>query len=724
MPLSSTDAAKLESLQSLLAGGQRIRLAELVKIEWPPPDGTAWYAFTQIDKMFGFTGIQSFADVRARILANNGSPFLDLTRTAAISDDTIDLAFSDIDGEISRLCFEYGAGVRVRVYAYYPDVDLLLESFVGLLRAPKEADGRTIKVGVTSGWRSAKLLLPNRPPAPGCPFIFGGLLSSQYEIDEHNGCPYNVHVGGSIGVPGLTDCTRDSVATCFAHLGTTRYFPGFKTVIDTVVIGQTKGPNLQAQTRGNDASLTDPIRMIYGERFVKGLRLLAYAAEPDTKHPDKGFVKAQFEIAEGPLQSLTAFKIKDVLVGFEHLNLRFGELGQAPTAFSPNINPYSGTAVGFGRIMGDYRNITAGDLTASVRVQGLRDIRVYSNAATFARSYSTNRAWCLADMLTRKRCAYGEDYERQDIESLLDTAAWCNESVLFRDRNGNDFSGTRSTFNAELNARTTQTQIDDACAAGRIGLAYRNGLRLFVALRKETIDDSIPVFIGYGENANICANDQGKALVSWSYTGDDELVNQYTITFDDSGSGGQSIPLVFGDQRQQLAAGKVSGDTTLRVINKDAPAFGITNMHEAARFGNMALALGLLDKGGIENNLEVKLTTWFSQALRVVQYKLVQVLLRGTISGTQTDNYLLDQFGFQYFRVMDIKRKGNLQVELTCRAYPVTYMNALESAPAPIPPQFVDPNPGGGRGDVPCPVAFRSFHVLSDRIEMELEHCL
>jgi hypothetical protein len=901
--LSTEDQAKLVALEALIeqarAKQARVLVAELLRIDWPAPDGSLWFAHTQIDEVRGFTAIADFAEVKSRLITSKGSPFLDIPRSAAIADDSVDFNASDIDGEISRLCYKYGQGIRGEVFAYYPDVDLRLSMFTGTLKAPKDANGVTLKLSLAAGFRSPNLIIPRRLPAAGCQFVFGGLLPTQTAINEHRGCPYNRHLeewssedpsyqnnaNGTIGaggayskatggtawncgashdeavisedaafeftvtsayatagftttssprsgntdfafglqwnpdgsvtlkysgtslianvaawVPGdtfrvelragrfraykggeeiiptsftppapafplylgiaiqnvgagisagqvavgdigaaprlglldpstglpWTDCARDSVETCEAHLDTNRFWPGFKTIIDTVVVGQTKGPNLLSTSRGNDSSLTDPIRVIAGERDIKNLGLLAFAPENDTNHPDKGFVRALFDIAEGPMKSLTLARINDILVGFEHLNVRLGTLPQAPTGFSPNIGAYGGTAVFFGRIQGDFRNVAAGDLTGSIHGQGLSDLRVYSDVNTFVEQYSTNRGDWLLRVHCDKRWGFGEDYARYSIESVIDTREWCDESVTFVDPNGNHFDGTRSSFNAELNGRSTQQQIRDICVAGRIGIPFiYNGLKVFYPLRKETIDGSIKVFADRGEDANICCDSSGRPILTYSYTGDDELINEYTVTFDDAANGFAETPLIFGNQRQQLAAGKAWGDTSIRVVKKSIPGFGITNVNEAARLGNMLLALGPLDEGGIENNLEVKFTTWWSQALDLHPYKLVKLDVR--ILNRLFESLEID--GFEYFRIKKMTRKGDLRVELVVQAYPVDYYEKMETTPdedaPPIfdPPPIGEPNPGGGRTDRPCTIGFASLTHTDSAIQFELQGC-
>ena len=694
----------------------RLMFSEIVTIYWP--DETRVYCFTQIDEVPGFQGISALVpyEINSRLITSPGQRFIKLPRSNVFEDDKIELTFSDIDGEISRLTWQFGQGVRVAVFSFYPQVDLLLEEWTGSTGAPKSANGITLKLSIASGFRSPNLLLPNRLPAVSCQFIFGRHLDSQSEIDAHKGCPYNRHLGGNIGTldpaTGLpwADCPRDTVGSCAARLGTNRFWPGFNTVIETINNFQTKGPNLPAKARGNEGALSDPIRMVYGKRFVRGLRLLAYRPELNANHPEKGFVAALFEIGEGPVQAITDFRINNILVGFEHLNLRPGDLGQPPTAFSPNVNSYSGTAVGFGRVQGDYRNVSNSGLSGTATVCGYRDVRVYTDANTYVESYSQQPVWNVLDMLTRKRCAYGEDHSRYNIPSAIATAAWHAAQVSFRDANGNVFAGTRSTSNTELNARATQQQIYDACVAARMAVPFQwAGQKHFYPLKKETIDSKIPVFTTRGSGANICLGSNNRAAINWSYTSDDELVNQINISLDDDANAGENITIPFADQLQQLKAGKAWGDRTKRAIPKAYPAFGITNMPEAARLANLLLYLGPLDSGGIKNNLRVTFTTWLSQAFRIRPYQLVQLIVPE-----------LDIYGFDYFRVMKITRQPNLQVELEVQAYPVDFYEQMETEVAPIETGYVTENPGGRLGDRAFDLGFSSIDHTNDRVHFTL----
>lgn len=700
-----TIQTKLDALQAL-TGAQR-RSAELVAVYWPEPDGLHLYASAMYTEHPWWPNLADAIETYfgeaipiTLTLIPDSTPFIDLPRAASISDDSINLTFEDNDNAFSTLLMTYGEGLRAEVFAYWPTVDLLLSLWRGMLHQPRDMSRDRVKINATSGWRAPQMLVPKRPFATSCPFIFGAFYDTQEAIDQAKGCPYNAHLtelerGGAplIGVPGFTDCPRRVKADCFTRLTepdsatqTEGFWPGFETREDPIPNNQTKGPNLLAKAIGNESALSDPIRVIAGERFVKALYLLAFRIEEDTNHPEDGFGAALFAVSEGTNLAMWEFRINDQIVGSEHFQLRMGELGQEPSDWSPDVNSYSGTAHCYGRIQGDFRGAQAGDFNGSIRVLGDKEVRVYSNLTTFTEIYTTNRAWWLLHILAHLRWGYGQDYPRFDIQSFIDAAAWCDEFVALTDANGTVFSGVRSTFNAEVTARAIQQQVKDLCTAGRLGLPFEfEGKDMVVPLRAEDVDSpDIPSFSDEGSNRNI-VYDGAKSSLSWSVISDEEMTNQWTVNFDDAANSGVDTQFIFGDQAQQLRAGRAWGDRSKRVVNKNQAGYGINSAQEAARFGNSLLYLGPLDSGGVLNPFSVKFTTWYSEAFNVQNYKLIKVVnakLQSRMSAYFTARGLIPYPGADYtcFRVMKYTRKGDLRVEIEAQQYAT-----LEESPAEPP---------------------------------------
>jgi hypothetical protein len=185
-------------------------------------------------------------------------------------------------------------------------------------------------------------------------------------------------------------------------------------------------------------------------------------------------------VSEGPNQSTTGGKINGNTIAPQHSNYRTGETRQAQTSFSPNILNYSGTALFLGVAQGDFTKTGASDLRGEVDVEGLRNVRVYTDPATWSEQYSADRAWWLLHCLRNRRWGYGLDVVRVHLQDFIDLALWCAEVVAQKDKDGNDTTGQRTQFHAELIDRTAQQQINDICSSGRIGLPFSDRGRLRV----------------------------------------------------------------------------------------------------------------------------------------------------------------------------------------------------------------------------------------------------
>src|SRR6185503_18307735 len=146
---------KLDALQALT--GKDRKPAELCAIYWPSPTGTKVYSSAM------YTELPFWPDLAAAIetyfgdpipitltLIPDGTPFIDLPRAASISDDSINLTFSDFDDQFSDLLMAYGEGLRAEVFCYWPAVDLLLSMWRGMLHQPKEMNRDQVKITATS----------------------------------------------------------------------------------------------------------------------------------------------------------------------------------------------------------------------------------------------------------------------------------------------------------------------------------------------------------------------------------------------------------------------------------------------------------------------------------------------------------------------------------------------------------------------------------------------
>jgi len=308
------------------------------------------------------------------------------------------------------------------------------------------------------------------------------VFDSQDEIDE-NDCPYNKHIGGSVGnfetgSTPYTSCPRRTIADCNARLGNSGNFMLSHATQSTVVVNnQTKGPRLYSASQGNETNLKDPVPVIMGQRKIRSMPVLAYRKDFNNNHPDEGFIFAIFEGCEGPVQSLSN---PEVHFGGDgnpadpfNFNYRLGDQGQSPVDTALTTFGYSSTALMRARSpQVNPEDIDVGSIDGSVYIYGLNDIRVYSDADTYAVGYTNNRVWQIAKMLTDKRWGFGYDYDRLNIESFIAAAEWSAQNVQFVDYNGDEWPHTRGLSHVELRGRKIQQQIEDMCLAGRLSRPF------------------------------------------------------------------------------------------------------------------------------------------------------------------------------------------------------------------------------------------------------------
>jgi hypothetical protein len=667
MPAEDPDRdAKLTTLRTMQREGESPRVAELLLVDWPLPDGPTYYATRVAHDILDDPELLDRLDGPIELRLGSGV-FLDVPQQAGIGDDRVDLDFWDGDNEFTRLFHTHGAGMRVEVFYYFPDVDLLISEWWGHLQPPAGVNIDRFKTAAQSGFRSSNLPLPGRAPLNGCQAVFGGLLKTQAEIDEGD-CLYSAHLGGtpnedsfgtdstwlqttapaagdwtaagyddsgwsaaveqgplgtypwtwgngpppfppgataqwiwdhdskhsfdnatvyfrksfvaadtkavlifsgdnsftaylngtriafgddwqqsqsarvtlvvgetyviavqvvngqasdgyvsspggliavlSSGVEGVgfgnldpatglpyVSCPRNNRAACIARLGDDRSYLAVDAILESHVVNETKGPNITVTARGNETNQGRPIRVVFGKRHVADLDIIAYVVEPDTKHPDQGSVKCLFMGPEGNNRSVTNGKINGQTIAPQHSNYRNGGKRQTVTSFSPGILNYSGTSLFLGVAQGDFTKATADDLKGEVDIEGLDDLRIYTDPDTFTHGYTTDRGWALLHCFRNKRWGYGLDARRVRVPDFIDIAAWYAEIVSVKDKDGNVFTGLRSQFNAELVGRTAQQQIEDICRSGRLSLPFPDKGKLrVVPLRRATELFSAAVF--------------------------------------------------------------------------------------------------------------------------------------------------------------------------------------------------------------------------------------
>lgn len=697
------DPAKLAALAAIYASGAKPRVGEIVAIHWAGGSDTRYYSATDYHSITGFAGLAGYgiASTEIRFQSDGKAAlFLELVRTSDIGDDKVDLQFVDYDQEVVSLYRDnYGEGTRVTVYAWFPEVDLLMETFWGHLGAPSDMDGYHFKVAASTGFRSPNMNLPHRTMYPGCQALFGGhvradgsFLFPTLDSLEGNDCPYNAHIGGPIGTPGFTSCPRNHISVCTAR-GMEPYYLAFDFTSGVSSVGG-GDHKWTATTRGNESNQNKALRVVFGRLKVRDLDLQAFQSQSGGSKPENGYLVSLWALCEGPIVGAQDFYVNDQFIGLNHQITNRGLIGQPKIPYPTSLLNYSGTALA--RLDAgpkDWRNTTSDDVSASALITGLNNVKVWSDTTTFTRQYTTNRAWALRRCYEDRRWGYGYDESRFENQDWIDLAAWCDDTVGTTDTDGvTPITSTRSTFNADLNERTLAQQITDICLGGRFGLPFNFNGKLRVIPLSNTFTVDAPIFTDQGADRNIVF-ENGRSSLTWSTKGDKEIVNQLKVTFDNEAYGWQPHKLILNDLDQQLRAGIAFGDKTTREVSKEVSAFGITNYPEAVRWAKMLLNLGEFDgaeKPGIKNNLRVKFTTFapLVAALKLYPYCLIKVVNDRLQEWEEAPG-----FPVLAFRVMKMTRLRDQKMRIEAQMYPNSYYGSTEVFTA----SSGTPNPGGSR---------------------------
>jgi len=719
---------------------------ELIRILW----GGTWYyyanaAFEEFPFDRIFTRVAGLTTINVRL---EKDWFADYTIGTMVDDDTTSFEFWDGDNHFRDKHREFGEGARIEIYGFWPTITaanangMLLLRWWGLLGQPDKSTPQIFKVKAKAGMRSPKLNLPRRQIYPGCPLVFGGevnpatgtpFLGTQALINEHH-CPYNKHIGGGIGTPGVTHCKRDSLATCTANLGSAtlakQYYGGFGEMgAGSLVI--TQGRTWFANTEGNPSVVRKAIGVTYGRAFVGDIEPLIFQ---DQAHgAPNGYIRAVWIASEGPIQDgsvgtndvdnpdhrdhgLAYIKVADKYVIPDH-SLNF--VGNVPAVYTMagfTSIAYSGTAYFITDLLqSDFQNWNATVARASCVMNG-RIIRVYSTSvgypdAGYTEQFTTNRAWVLFDLLTNKVYGLGLDRDLFVIDDWLALANWCDDQEPLNDLPGEaiqfvpfpgdggggggdgggggggpfDTTFTRSTFNGHIREKQAQEVIKKICAAGQIGTPFFYGGKIrVVALGLQDVVSNIPQEFTL-ESLTYGYRNIKEGTLQYTQKSDEDLVNLLKVTYMQRDPSMTDLfveqALIFEDQIGMLRAGLALGDTVPLPKKADFDDYGITNLHEALRIGSLVIDLGEQEAGGLKNNLSATFTTFdpSSDGLQLHPWKLIRIRDVNLQMYKQEDGS-----EFRYFRVTKLRRKGGsgpdaLALDVECQGYSEKYYATREN---------------------------------------------
>jgi hypothetical protein len=734
-----TTVPQIAEILTLLPSDVRaVRVFEILTIYWQGGTRTRHYSDGRWVDDFSALATFGFDVIDARFTRKDW--FVELPRTTEISDDVVKLKMWDADAVLISEFLNSGEGTRCRVTQYFPDYALANEIWWGFLKQPKETEGLWFNIEAASGLRSPNLIVPRRAIYPGCQATFGGLVNPDTGlpyfdtldklVPPHNDCPYNLHIGGTIGLLGpggvpFTSCPRRVPGDCTARLGPKTApvivvsgvkvgggvlnYEAFDVVLEFIT-----GSHNVARSFANESVLRTPLRVVYGYRYIRDLIMLAYVTEPYTDSHGAGFLRTLWAVCEGPIvgaaatsdswaaesgapydpkptavpesDNFSGFTINGLQITNRHADYAgiWGTPHQSATTFSDNVLNYPNTAVmrlDYGR--GDYRNVTPDDVKCDAVIKGKKDIAVYTTPSAFTRQYTTSRAWCLLDLYTNKRYGLGIDISRFVIQDWIDLENYCNTAVNSIDETGGAVSIPRTTFNADIKEGKWSDHLNDICLAGMFTLPYYHQSKIRIEPLEIGLPATVPIFSDQGSDGTVrnIIFDNNQSTLKYSRESDSKIPNQIKVNFDDTQYNNQSRPLVLNDEIQQMRAGVAAGDQSTRPVTKEYNAVGTMYMSEAYRMAKRILDLGPFESGGIINNFKIKFTTWslLSDVLGLHPYSIIRVV-------SQTVNRFQEAPGYpyEYFRVLKLTRKADLKMDIEAQLFPRQYIaNNTNYPPAP-----------------------------------------
>lgn len=690
MPIDPTKLANL--LAEDVAGGA-IPCAEYLKVTWDT-GVINYYGSAAWHEMPPFTGIGQVIEPRL-MPQNKKDPFHNLELNPDLRTENIPVLFDDIDGTIRGLFQQYSSGVAAEFFLYYPSQDLTVSIWFGQLQAPDVYGHKTTKAVATNGFRSRELTIPSRRfPRECTASVFAGQLPDTDSV-RSSLCPYDRHVGGSVGnyITGTTpyaSCPKLSITNCIARLSNNGlYYGGFNTDASAVVTDSRTG--YLAVSRSNASNLKEALPVVFGSKWVRKSLLLQWRREDNESNHSQGYAAGVWAICEGPVQAMYNFYVGEQLIGQIHQSPRLGTRGQPRSSYAPDVSNYSSTAhvmLRAGPL--DARYVVASDMVATCVVNGFSEVSVYTDDSPVTKTltYSVNRVWCLLELYKNQKFGFGYAESRFTLADWITTAAWSNAYVshtaTFPDGETVIYMGRRSTFNVIMEGRPAAEQIEDICRAGGLTVPFQHdGAFTIASFRVATTDElnNARVFTDTGQNVNIIW-DGGQPMIELSQTPDNKVVNEVEVRFEEAANYDTERPITVDDPNWKLKAGRQLGPDYLLSVPKRYSAYGIASYAEAIRFAYRMLKFGEHDTGGTDNNLKLKITVPFEQALGIRRYDIIKILtslVDGFKIGLGATLETLDGATAAPFRVLSMRKISGGRCEITAQAYNHTAYSTFET---------------------------------------------
>lgn len=415
-------------------------------------------------------------------------------------------------------------GAVLRLYFIFWDADSatfstdFITKFIGVCD-PAETDDTTLEVTATSLTLLTKRLLPVVPIQRRCPWPFPSTAAERQDGADNEDaffyeCGYSpdatgLNARGNLnGTVPFTDCQftreaceargmfkQDSAARITGRFGGINYDPPSGGRSREYVSGQW----VNIQNNPNTAKYGDYYPMVYGTAWVEPPVLNVVGDGNSTRGEAVVCIGEAEQILKVVVNDVelppatdmdgNSYRVADPLLRWNLVNR--GDRNGAPNADVP----YNGGGDPYGSLCAIlwvvHRKVADAASTPRVRVlvRGPK-IRTYSSISTFTKQYSDNPIWILMDVLVWTNFGYDD----LDIQSFIDAAAICDQTITYTDQSGNA-SATRKRFTCSLVLRQRRSApeiirgIRENCGAMLVPNSTTGKVQVFV---KRTLADQQP----------------------------------------------------------------------------------------------------------------------------------------------------------------------------------------------------------------------------------------
>lgn len=325
-------------------------------------------------------------------------------------------------------------------------------------------------------------------------------------------------------------------------------------------------------------------------------------------------------------------------------------------------------------------DLKSGQVDGEFQLRFGRVVRVYSDAVTYTRKATTNPAWVALDLITSRRSGLGYDWSRINIQSFLDWAARCDETITSTVPTGSPATYAtvpRYTFNGVIDSKKSyQDWINLVCMAGGATSPFldADGKVTVKALGPLGGDlSSVPVFSskdGVARQIIWAPGPSGSLESTFKFRTKkiEELPNQIAVNYIAQDPAALNNPnfvtqdkslldpklidtvvpdfvktqIVIDDEDAQRQVGDAVGDGSIRINRKEYSLPGVTTLDEAARVGTLILRAGEYANGGLANNGQAEFQTYYDPD--------AEDLSPGDVIACEDDT--LDAVTQRYFRVI------------------------------------------------------------------------